>query len=233
MVIIMRQIISILICAWFATTINAQSLNKEAKILFEIRPEVNYVTHLYTLAELGFSDEEYTAKYGNTLPKAAVDTLQKYKDYLVFGQGEGGMLAGPFFFGVSRESFANADFLQFGMNAIIAEGENAKVSEDVMKAVYAIAKVYVDNYDNYLAQVYPQAKKDMESRQKELTQRLRDNSFVRDWERVTGYTWMHGDYHWLLYRAGGERPVVQQPEREYQYRLLQSVDRLSVGHVQP
>ena len=175
-------------------------------ILFEIRPEVNYVTHLYTLAGLGFSDEEYTAKYGNALPKAAVDTLQKYKDYLVFGQGEGGMLAGPFFFGVSRESFANADSLQLGVNAIIAEGKKTKASEDVMNAVHAIAKVYVDNYDNYLAQVYPQVKKDMENRQKELTQRLRDNSFVRDWERVTGYTWTHGDYHWLLYRAGEKGP---------------------------
>ena len=28
------------------------------------------------------------AKYGNTLPKAAIDTLQKYKEYLTFGQGE-------------------------------------------------------------------------------------------------------------------------------------------------
>jgi len=67
-----------------------QSQAGEAKILFEIRPEVNYVTHLYTLAGLGFSDEEYTTEYGNTLSKAAVDTLQKYKDYLTFGQGEGG-----------------------------------------------------------------------------------------------------------------------------------------------
>ena len=49
----------------------------EVKLLIEIRPEVNYVTHLYTLAELGFSDSTYAAKYGNTLPKAAIDTLQK------------------------------------------------------------------------------------------------------------------------------------------------------------
>ena len=60
----------------------------EVKLLIEIRPEVNYVTHLYTLAELGFSDSTYAAKYGNTLPKAAIDTLQKYKKYLTFGQGE-------------------------------------------------------------------------------------------------------------------------------------------------
>ena len=50
---------------------------QEVKILIEIRPEVNYVTHLYTLAELGFSDSTYAAKYGNTFPKAAIDTLQK------------------------------------------------------------------------------------------------------------------------------------------------------------
>ena len=82
----------------------AQTPRPEVNILMEIRPEVNYVTHLYTLAGLGFADSAYAAKYGNTLPQVAVDTLQKYKDYLTFGQGEGGMLAGPFFFGVSAET---------------------------------------------------------------------------------------------------------------------------------
>ena len=56
----------------------------DIKILMEIRPEVNYVTHLYTLAGLGFSDDEYVAKYGNTLPQAAFDTLQKYKEHPCF-----------------------------------------------------------------------------------------------------------------------------------------------------
>ena len=87
----MKKIISITLIVMCCCHIMAQQAG-EAKILFEIRPEVNYVTHLYTLAGLGFSDEEYAAKYGSTLPKAAVDTLQKYKDYLTFGQGEGGML---------------------------------------------------------------------------------------------------------------------------------------------
>ena len=30
-----------------------------------LNDKVNYVIHLYTLAGLGFSDEEYTAKFGN------------------------------------------------------------------------------------------------------------------------------------------------------------------------
>ena len=178
----------------------------DAKILFEIRPEVNYVTHLYTLAGLGFSDEEYVAKYGSTLPKAAVDTLRKYKDYLTFGQGEGGMLSGTFFFMISAESFANADDLQKVMDKYHEMAKSQDSPADIMNIAVAIAKVYVDNYDNYLKNVYPQAKKDMEQRQKQLSQQLKGKSFVKDWERVTGYTWTRGDYHWLLYRAGKNGP---------------------------
>jgi pimeloyl-ACP methyl ester carboxylesterase len=178
----------------------------EVKLLIEIRPEVNYVTHLYTLAELGFSDSTYAAKYGNTLPKAAIDTLQKYKKYLTFGQGEGGMLAGPFFFGVSAENIPNVDSMQVMMNVVLNEGKKANAPVDVMAAVRAIANVYVAHYDAYLKNIYPQVKADMEERRQMLSQRIQKLSFVKDWERVTGYTWRRGDYHWLLYRAGQKGP---------------------------
>lgn len=178
----------------------------EVKLLIEIRPEVNYVTHLYTLAELGFSDSTYAAKYGNTLPKAAIDTLQKYKKYLTFGQGEGGMLAGPFFFGVSAENIPNVDSMQVMMNVVLNEGKKTNAPVDVMAAVRAIANVYVAHYDAYLKNIYPQVKADMEERRQMLSQRMQKLSFVKDWERVTGYTWRRGDYHWLLYRAGQKGP---------------------------
>ena len=122
----------------------------DVQVLFDIRPEVNYVTHLYTLAGLGFSDEEYTAKYGHTLPKAAVDTLQKYKDCLTFGQGEGGMLSGTFFFMVSAETFANADSLQKVMDKYQELAKSYNSPDEIMNVANAIAKVYVDNYDRYL-----------------------------------------------------------------------------------
>ena len=114
--------------------IASQMPNKQAnkvQVLFDIRPEVNYVTHLYTLAGLGFSDDEYTAKYGNTLPKAAVDTLQKYKDYLTFGQGESGILAVPFFFIVSSESFVNADSLHTVLKSLMADERMTSAPQDV------------------------------------------------------------------------------------------------------
>ena len=179
---------------------------QEIKILMEIRPEVNYVTHLYTLAGLGFADSTYAAKYGNTLSQAAIDTLQKYKGYLTFGQGEGGMLAGPFFFGVSGENIPNIDSMQVVMNVVMNEGKKANAPADVMAAAHAIAGVYMDHYDAYLKDVYPQVKADMEERQQLLSQKIEKQSFVKDWERVTGYTWHRGDYHWLLYRAGQKGP---------------------------
>ena len=125
---------------------NAEERNDDIQILVEIRPEVNYVTHLYTLAELGFSDSVYAEKYGGTLPKTAIDTLQKYKDYLTFGQGEGGMLAGPFFFGVAGESISNAESMQVVMDRVVNEGEERNIPADMMTAVKAIAKVYIHHY---------------------------------------------------------------------------------------
>lgn len=178
----------------------------DVQVLFEIRPEVNYVTHLYTLAGLGFSDDEYTVKYGTTLPQAAVDTLQKYKDYLTFGQGEGGMLAAPFFFIVSSESIANADSLQTVLKTLMADERMTSAPQEVKTAARTIAKVYVDHYDDYIKNVYPRVVKDMQERQRLLAQRMQNTSLVSDWERVTGYTWNRGNYHWLLFRAGENGP---------------------------
>ena len=184
---------------------------QEVKILIEIRPEVNYVTHLYTLAELGFSDSTYAAKYGNTLPWTAIDTLQKYKEYLTFGQGEGGMLAGPFFFGVSAENIPNVDSMQVVMNVMMNEGRKANATADVMTAARAIADVYVTHYDAYLKNVYPQVKADMEDGIYMASRRL-SLAAVSCWS---------------------ERTLVQQSERQHQHRLVQSGHRLPAGDVQP
>jgi hypothetical protein len=178
---------------------------EDIQILIEIRPEVNYVTHLYTLAELGFSDPAYAAKYGNSLPKAAIDTLQKYKEYLTFGQGENAPYSW-FFFKVAQETFSNADELKTIMDDYREEAIRMGAPANEMAIPTTIANVYVENYDNYLKNVYPQVKAEMEERQQLLSQKMQGQSFVRDWERVTGYTWRRGDYHWLLYCAGQKGP---------------------------
>ena len=197
-------------CALVITTtcvghVAKKQVQHEVKVLVEIRPEVNYVTHLYTLAELGFFDSVYTAKYGHTLPQASIDTLQKYKEYLTFGQGENGPLSW-FFFRVAQETFANADALKAIMDGYREEALKQGAPANEMAIPTAIANVYVANYDAYLKNIYPQVKDEMEERRLLLSQKMQEQSFVKDWERVTGYTWRRGDYHWLLYRAGQKGP---------------------------
>ena len=96
--------------------------------------------------------------------------------------------------------------MQVVMNVVMNEGRKANAPADVMAAVRSVGNVYIENYDAYLKNVYPQVKADMEERRQLLGQRLQEQSFVKDWERVTGYTWHRGDYHWLLYRAGQKGP---------------------------
>ena len=102
-----KSILTLIAFALTLLTASADSTNKQhgnIKIVAETRPEINYVTHLYTLAELGFKDEEYSAKYIGTVAKADLDTLRKYNSLLSFGRGEGGMFAGLFFFTMSGET---------------------------------------------------------------------------------------------------------------------------------
>ena len=116
------------------------------------------------------------------------------------------MLAAPFFFIVSSESFVNADSLQTVLKSLMADERMTSAPQEVKTAACAIAKVYADNYDDYIKNVYPRVVKDMQDRQRLLTQRMQNTSLVSDWERVTGYTWNRGNYHWLLFCAGEKGP---------------------------
>ena len=96
--------------------------------------------------------------------------------------------------------------MQVVMNVVMNEGRKANAPADVMAAVRAVADVYATHYDAYLKNIYPQVKADMEERRQLLSQKIQAQSFIKDWERVTGYTWCRGDYHWLQYRAGQKGP---------------------------
>ena len=69
------------------------------------------------------------------------------------------MLSGTFFFMVSAETFANADSLQKVMDKYQEMAKSYNSPADIMNIANAIAKVYVDNYNRYLKDVFPQAQK--------------------------------------------------------------------------
>ena len=174
------------------------------KIIIGEAKEINYVTHLYTLAGIGGEDAEYCSSYAGTLPQEAIDTLSHYSTYLQFGRTVNGALAGPFFFGVASEDIPDREAMEAVVERIIAE--SASQPDGVKRACRAVGNVYVDNYQHYLDSVYPRVKRQLAGRIDTLNAMLGENTIIADWQRVLGRKWEYGDYRFLLFRAGENSP---------------------------
>jgi len=172
-------------------------------IVIGTRPEINYVTHLYTLAGLGFEDEEYVSSYGSAVSVGDLDVLRSCADYLIQGRGQGGELAGCFFFGVAARNLNDGSAMKDYLDSELA-GMNAP--DEMQDAFRRIESVYVSNYDSYISDVYPLVKAELQERIDMFNSRLKGNTIVSDWENVTGLKWKYGTYTFLLYRAGADGP---------------------------
>jgi len=172
-------------------------------IVVDTRPEINYVTHLYTLAGLGFEDAEYVSSYGSAVSLEDLDILRSCSDYLIQGRGQGGGLAGCFFFGVAAQNLSDGSALKEYLDS---ELSGMDAPDEVLDAFRRAESVYVSNYDSYLSDVYPRVKKELQERIDMLNSRLKGNTIVSDWENVTGLKWKYGTYTFLLYRAGADGP---------------------------
>ncbi|MGN0206205.1 MAG: hypothetical protein ACI4BC_03085 [Muribaculaceae bacterium] len=199
----MRHLISRTIIAILLLT-NLTTQATTPKIIIGEAKEINYVTHLYTLAGICGEDAEYCSSYAGTLPREAIDTLIHYSSYLQFGRTVNGALAGPFFFGIASEDIASREAMEAVVERIIAE--SASQPDDVKQACRAIGKVYVENYKHYLDSVYPGVKQQLAGRIDTLNALLGENTIIADWQRVLGMKWEYGDYHFLLFRAGENSP---------------------------
>jgi len=176
---------------------------KRDTIVVDTRPEINYVTHLYTLAGLGFEDEEYVSAYGSTVPAADLDILRSCSDYLIQGRGQGGELSGTFFFGVAAQKLGSAAEMQTYLDGVLSE---TSLPDEATDAFHRVENVYVSNYDTYLSSVYPRVENELQERINTLNGLLKGNTIIPDWENETGLKWTHGDYTFLLHRAGAHGP---------------------------
>ncbi|MGM9844828.1 MAG: hypothetical protein ACI30K_01170 [Muribaculaceae bacterium] len=164
------------------------------------------MTHLYTLAGISFSDAEYEASFGHLIDKNATDTLRRYAHLLQFGRSVNGLLAGPFFFGIAAADLPDAA----AMSRIVAQIDSVAIAtaqpDSVRRAVNAIGKVYIDNYEHYLSRVYPTVRRQLEPRIAELNALPANSTIISDWQRALQQQWPHGDYHFKLFRAGADGP---------------------------
>ncbi|MGN0225724.1 MAG: hypothetical protein ACI4A7_06560 [Prevotella sp.] len=180
------------------------AISKESKIVVGESKEINYVTHLFTLAGVCFEDKDYVAEYGWSVKPAAIDSLRKYSKYIEFGRSVNGILAGPLFFGVAACDIRNAEHMDSIVGIIRSMHNDAP--DSVRHALDVIGRIYTDNYDSYVKDVYPRVRQQLSSRIGIISERLGENKIIDNWERVLDKEWKHGDYRFLLFRAGEKGP---------------------------
>ncbi len=229
-----KKILLLLVVIGIGFSFKTNNKDSNPKIIVDYKIGINYVTHLYTLADLGFGDKEYVEKYSFSVPEEDISLLKKNSKFLEFGCGASGNFTSFLFF---TPAFADlkskSEYEQYFQdidsainNKIygpidkyipVEKKEDAQgmflLNDDQWKNVLAvnpifneIAKVYLNNIDTYLNEVYPQIKPELKDKAKRLNRLIKNNSIINDWQKATNYKWDYGNYTFLLFKAGKYGP---------------------------
>lgn len=194
----------------------------------DYQPGINYVTHLYTLGEIGYQDAEYSNKYGEYLSAEDKSTLNKHKNLLVFGQGKVGKLTTYFFFMPAYANLKTYDEYKSYFEKInkaidnnslkeiekyVPEDKKEFLNEGLLKALASVRKefneiagVYIGNIKTYMNEVYPTILEDLKEQKVFLNELIGNKDVINKWQNMTNYKWDKGDYIYLLFRAGKRGP---------------------------
>ena len=185
---------------------------------------INYVVHLYTLAQAGFKDEEYTKHYSDTVNKGDREFLIEHKEMMSFYGINKGVLTYYLFFIPALNNFQTTIewenyfksvnlFLEtkediyieaYLKEAIVPiDTLNNKISQDVF---YKFQKIFINNFDTYKTQVWPFIQKELSVKSNELNQMIGEFNYIDRWEEVTNYEYNYNNYLYVLYYAGENGP---------------------------
>jgi hypothetical protein len=229
-----KNLLSLIAIVAITLSCKTEKKIEEPRIIIDYSIGINYVTHLYTLAGIGFHDKEYCEQFANTVKKHDLDILRKNAEHMKFGQGVNGQFTSLLFF---IPAYANlktkSEYKQYFMNIELAVKNrnlaplyryipmNQKkmykqrftmTDKDWRKEMAAlrqfeeIAHVYIDNIDGYLENVYPKIESELEDRSEHLTKLMNTNTVMADWQHATKLRWNYGNYKYLLFRAGKDGP---------------------------
>jgi hypothetical protein len=195
---------------------------------------VNYVVHVYTLAGAGFKDEEYTARFGQTISAPDLEYLRENAGLLSFLRQDSGPFAGACYFVpagmnlTSREAYGRyfaawnkaLEFRSFAplealsdraldnSRGIFALGENEwKKSIVPLIPVFArVGKIFTDSFEAYEKRVWPAVRPILEAKARGLNALIEPLNLIPAWEKAAGYDFGSEGYCVSLYYAGQRGP---------------------------
>lgn len=192
---------------------------------------VNYVTHLYTLAEAGFKDENYSRKYGDNVSIDDKKYLKEHSRYMSFARKDHGPFAGQLFFipsyfnmktkkeyveyfqawiqAIKKKNFLPLEKYQcFNYNyreMFKADNEKWEKILEIEPIFNRIGEIYIDNIENYRNNIWPEIRPRLLKRSQELNKKI-ENNIIEKWEQVTGYKFKKDEYCVILFYAGANGP---------------------------
>ncbi len=218
----------LIVTLFLVVTCNTVITRANSNIGIDYRPGINYVSHLYTLGNLGFDDKEYKDKYSVYLSEEDKNIFLQYKDLLEFGQGKIGKLTAFFFFIPAYADLKTHNEYRDYFTAIVSSMEEKSITKikkyipdeylaffnenfineflKVQKEFNEISGIYLRNVDTYMNEVYPIISKELKNQKDRLNYLIKNNDMISQWENETNYKWEKGDYNYLLFRAGKNGP---------------------------
>ena len=189
----------------------------------------NYITHLYTLGNIGFEDPLYENKYAFSINTAELNLLKQHKPLLQFSQGVNGLYAAVFYFIAAYNDLHNEKQWQDYFNAwneqicnkndslimpyfknhymgeLYQQYQNVDLQE-WQTTVTQIFNVFINNISTYQQRVYCKIETILAERCLELNKQLLNIDYITKWKHITHYKYPYNAYNVALYYAGHSGP---------------------------
>lgn len=207
--------------------IEAQEDSVKKGLYTDVEIGVNYITHLYTLAELGFEDSKYVEQYGHTVPKEDLKVLAEHASLLSFARGQGGELSQVFYFvpaSINLSSSTEWDTYYQNMRAYAIDGDMSIVfpylkkmyektnlspeiaSKEIIDIGDQIADIFIRNFDQYEKEVWPEIQPKLAKKALKFNRELVKFNYISSWEKATGLSYKKSSLPFHLFYAGINGP---------------------------
>jgi hypothetical protein len=209
-------------------------LSSQKQVYTDYELGVNYIVHMYTLADAGFHDENYIAKYGNFLTKADREFLRNNASLFSFSQQDRGPFAFALYFVPAQFNFkSRTDYKEYfnawnkaiktksfkplevysdsgitEYQSLFAMNEKAW-QENVLSlqpAFQRLGEIFTNNFEKYQKVIWPEVRPILAKKSCEINQQLLKLDIIPSWEKLTGYSLGDNSYCISLFYAGRYGP---------------------------
>lgn len=185
----------------------------------------SYMGHMLSIARVGF-ESEYSDRYSQSVKQEDINWLKENEELLKWGNGKAGPLTGYGLFMLGYVNPDGPEGIESYYNSLLAMAKNGDMSQlfhfyprlerfheiwgplndpraiEMLRAlggeIEQLKKVFVENWDCFLNEVWPQEKPKVIAQANVINKRLQEVNLIDNWENATGFTFQSDSYEYIL-----------------------------------